>query len=175
MICLPGKCIKCDCRTIIGSSGVTPHTNEVWIEMELPDKRKHYLLVGVCQNCYIQNSELREVVDAIDEYNAPYFKIQGKPKRIVKRLSANELRLEQQGGRCLSCLKKIKLKKEGGMPSDVGNEADRYIVTNGMIICERCQVPRPRHKHDDLRAMGKYSVQEIEKIAKRSGVSSRKN
>ena len=156
MICKPGLCIKCG-EVIALNGAITPRFNEISCEMD----DGQIMNLAICTDCQLEESEFEEAMGAVNDYYGDDCHITAKIKRVTDRRKTVELLLSMQGNRCLGCHKKI------------DRNEDRFICTNGNILHEGCNMPRPKHDYDDPRAMGNVSMQEVQDIRKSGGVTKR--
>jgi hypothetical protein len=156
MECLPNRCIKCQTPIISGGRPL-PEYNELVCDLENGSK----MSVGICSACILEEKDLDEASGAIDRsMNFEGEKLPSKIKQIKTRKNYMDILFEVQRGVCLGCLKKLE---------------KNWIVTNGVILHEQCNMPRPQHEYDDPRALGNVEVQEVRDAIKAHGPTREKN
>ena len=127
MIIVPGHCIKCG--TSITRGKVASHKYQ-HLKFEMSDGGG--MAIGICSNCDLEEAEWPEAMKLYNEYmklQVPSWKEDKRTiVRLIERENVAELRLKMQGGRCMGCHNPI---------------TDKYVITNGVIMHERCNLPRP--------------------------------
>lgn len=125
MLFVQGLCIKCS-RRIIG----TPYYNQISLDLEAPEGKKHEFKVGVCSGCDITESDFEDIRKAYNDYHSYY----GNPlelpkiKAVIKRQTFADCLKETQQGKCLGCHKEI---------------GEKWIVTGNVVLHEGCNLPPP--------------------------------
>lgn len=123
MICIPGLCIKCS-SLIHAKSLASKNYEEIVFRMS-DGSTMH---VGVCSDCKISPDEFPEVMSAV---NAAWKSQGATPSSAIilaasHRVEYTDILRRSQGGRCLSCHDAIK---------------DRWVVTQGIMLHEKCKLP----------------------------------
>lgn len=120
MICVSGKCIKCNQRIAAGNAPAMNYGEVVFV---FSDSSKMH--VGICSECELTPEEYPEVTNALREAFAMQgFNLKPEIASVERRLTIKDVLMEVQAGRCPVCLESI---------------GDSWIVSNGRLRHEACE------------------------------------
>lgn len=119
MICIPGKCIKCE-RTI--AAGNMPSHMYCQVELELDDGS--ILHIGICNDCVLENDELQLAIDAVSKAMNGML-VDRKIKSFLSKKNTKQIAMERQQGMCMACMKPL---------------GENYIMLHGNLLHENCNM-----------------------------------